>query len=135
MNRDDLIARLEAATEGSRELDFAIAETVFDGEWRPYAPRKRVRRKWLFKRGTDDVIAYGPEHVRAYTTSIDAAVSLVNGLWWLARPDAAPHAKILPANPDGGFTGAQYVEATAHTPALAMSSAALKAILKARSAS
>lgn len=55
----ELIARLEAATEGSRELDLAIYALCV-----PESPEKWVR---------DRPETYAPH----YTTSIDAALSLV----------------------------------------------------------
>jgi hypothetical protein len=112
MTSDDLIAKLEAATEGSRDLDYAIAE---------YLGREAVREK----QGT-----FAPWK---YTTCIDAALTLVPergdlGLTWRFILERKPlhsgpgwicevreHAK------EGGY-------AVAHTAPLAICIAALKAI-------
>jgi hypothetical protein len=69
-----LAARCEAE-EPSRELDTAIVLAAFDLEPRPYSAGKRVL--WYFKRGTDSVMFYGERSILAYTTSLDAAVTLV----------------------------------------------------------
>ena len=74
MTRDDMtiIAKLEAATDGSRELDAAIAESIgwtrdqrdINGNWRwlaPKGPYTQLLPKW--------------------TTSIDAALTLVPEDW------------------------------------------------------
>lgn len=70
-----LIEILEQARDGARELDNAIAETIHDGEWRPYA--KRAREKWFFDRKTGKTIYYGPRSVPWFTSSIEAALSLI----------------------------------------------------------
>lgn len=59
----DLIARLEKAVEGSRELDRAIADEL--GIFRPKPPTSHDEDFWT-------------EH---YTTSIDAALTLVPDRW------------------------------------------------------
>ena len=69
MSHDTLIAKLEAATEGSRELDEEI-----HAELRPYVP--------LYPAGD-------PRGARDYTTSFDAAL-------WLAKT-AAEYSQMLGA--------------------------------------
>lgn len=71
----DLISRLERATCHDPSLDRAIADVVFDIEWKPY--RQRARKLWGFKRGTDDTIFYGEDSVPHYTHSLEAALSLL----------------------------------------------------------
>jgi len=66
----DLIKKLEAATEGSREFDAKVAEVIgfFDGQRASYSLNI-------------DLIPY-------YTTSIDAALTLVPEGWsrpWIKR--------------------------------------------------
>lgn len=56
----DLIVRVEGASEGSRELDCLIADAVLGPVKAPY------------RRG----------HCEKYTTSIDAAMTLVAPSWW-----------------------------------------------------
>lgn len=73
-----LAERCEAATGPDRELDAAIVLALNPGaEFRPYREGKRVTKCWLF--GADGrVIRYGgPEDMPAYTTSLDAAMTLV----------------------------------------------------------
>ena len=78
----DLIARLEAATEGSRELDCAIEIAVgrcdptgellddewYWNEWRPF--------------GSTEVVEPLCQPMPYYTTSLDAALTLVPEGWW-----------------------------------------------------
>lgn len=73
----DLIARLEAAKEGSRELDALIFTEVFEAELRPWSPTRRVRTLWWFKRNSEQVLRYGKDSHPHYTTSLDAALTLV----------------------------------------------------------
>ena len=77
MTRDELIAALEAATGPSRELDGAIAKSVGwaaqrNNWWPPEEAAKARRQKrslWSCDRG--------PLPLPDYTSSIDAALSLV----------------------------------------------------------
>lgn len=74
----DLIAKLEAATEGSRFLDVDIAE---------------IDMPWTKDRPPSDRLRLAP----AYTTSIDAALTLVpEGFYW-----SASHGKVRPDEPLG----------------------------------
>lgn len=69
----ELIARLEAAEAGSRELDFAVAQSL----------GSVVREGWAetYADGT-----FGGS-VKAYTTSVEAALALaerlIPGVWWV----------------------------------------------------
>jgi hypothetical protein len=71
----ELIERLEKAPGPDRELDRAIADLVFNLEWKPYGPR--ARKCWGYRRGTDDVVFYGEDSIPTFTASIDAALTLV----------------------------------------------------------
>lgn len=94
----DLIERLERATAGNRELDKLIAEFVGH--------------------------TFG---VPEYTTSIDAALTLVDGFWAVGKQEFEPFARILVPNEHGDFIGQRNIEATGATPALALCIAALRA--------
>jgi hypothetical protein len=72
----DLIARLESATEGSRELDVAIAD-VADG-W-------PVCRDPAWRIAPHGASVHALTAVRAYSTSLDAAVKL-----YKTRPTRIP---------------------------------------------
>lgn len=76
-NMKDLIERLEKATCPDRKLEHDIANAVLDLEWRPYSERRRVRKLWGYKRGTDHVLFYSEASVPEYTASLDAALTLV----------------------------------------------------------
>ena len=108
-----LIAKLEAATEGSRELDFAIRlvdeepGTKIDGRFAELVPR--------------------------YTTSLDAALTLVpadpkGGWYWRVGHSSLYRgwAHLNRYHPDNCDTGDE-TSANAATPALALCMAALRA--------
>ena len=106
-----LIAALQNATEGSRELDERIALYV----------------GWAVQ--PDGQVQAG---MPAYSTSLDAAVALVpDGMWWLlgkgrTRPDEPLYgAQIMPSHND--LDVAPYSVGEGHTPALAMCCTALRA--------
>lgn len=103
----DLIARMETATGGSRELDLEIL-CEMDG-----VPKE--------SRCTGDVAP-------PYTTSLDAALTLVEpgGLWVAGFMDMGAFARYCAPMPDGGYVGG-YQEIYAATPALALAIVALKA--------
>jgi hypothetical protein len=95
----DLISRLESATEGSRELDCAIAlATGYDHE----EPADRFLPASTFSKRMPILIKARPEivgqmadvyQVPRYTTSLDAAVKLIPGgySWNLTcHPEDAP---------------------------------------------
>ncbi len=134
----DLIARLEAAEEGSRELDAAIAEEVHP-LLKTYAhDTERGPGHWISPKD-------GKVYALDYTTSLDAALTLVpEGFSWFIEHIAVQNrgtrafvSKVvegewIPNSPredkrqgltvaDFGFRG------NAVTPALALTTAALKA--------
>jgi hypothetical protein len=120
----ELIARLEAATEGSRELDEAIALTfgwTLDGQ-----PTTAAPYRWIAPKGGWHLTP------PLFTESVDAAMSLVpkrgaGGLLWRIILERKPlHsgpawiAEVREHAKNGGG-------AIAHTAALALCVAALKA--------
>lgn len=116
-----LIARLEAAAEGSRELDAEIAIFLNPklAEWERFGGELH---------GPSDSIFHAPH----YTTSIDAALALVPEGWaWFAQrigqPFSTGFARLwLPAARTKGLKIEQY-QSEAATPALALVIAAMKA--------
>ena len=116
---NDLIAKLEAATEGSRELDTLVAQAV--GE-------------------PCDLVSFGNPEQKAmrpkywYTTSIDAALTLVPDGWTVAvlsQDDAGlwhsemRHGYLTSYDKCVFGNGGSHVKGT--TPPLAICIAALKA--------
>ncbi len=116
MTRDvSLIERLEMASEGSRELDFAILSEL------GFVYERNVWRK------ADDAMV---EHAARtfFTTSIDAAKALVpegpsGWSWWTGNESGTGNAFLIP-NQDNA--GSRY-EFDAATPALALCIAAIRA--------
>ena len=111
---NDLIKRLEVATEGSQPLDIAIA----------------LKLGWTTRSGGQGYLYYPPKSNRntvvpSYTTSLDAALTLVpeEAVWAVSCGDdfsgfrATVMPKIASADPT----------AYAATPALALCIASLKA--------
>ena len=111
---DDLIARLEAATEGSRELDAQIFFAL-QPEYHGTAVSKPAYGVFLRGYGSDGDLPH-------YTTSIDAAVTLIEGgnLWHVCKRERSPCYLAAVLQPHEGFSKAS-------TPALALCIAALKA--------
>ena len=129
---DDLIARLERATEGSRELDAEIAVAVrsLDTEGDKSLPKWAGKNYPIWRARPDGRVEcvhtdgtgslnWSPLH---YTTSIDAALSLVpEGHDWIV------------ADVNGHVGGTPYAcvgskkPHFAETPALALCIAALRA--------
>lgn len=118
--RSTLIARIEAAQEGSRGLDEAIALHLYPG-----LEKKRIEDAIV---GAEERWYYLGTHARIehYTTSIDAALTLVPDRYWWGMDCAK------------GMSGAfiyglydhedqQIASARAATPALAICAAALRA--------
>ncbi|WP_374453776.1 hypothetical protein [Phenylobacterium sp.] len=67
-----MIAKLEAASEGSRELDVDIA--IASGEWTPpYGAERDADRPDVWRRSG---VNYWAQYA-AYTTSLDAIVALI----------------------------------------------------------
>lgn len=118
MTREELIAKLEAATEGSRELDYMIRDYLWPG-----IPGDAVLpRDFGFVRGVRDE-GYAEE----YTTSLDAALTLVpegEGFILEMIPPNKPSVEILSVAK--GYHHAHYLSHGA-TPALCLCIAALKA--------
>lgn len=123
MTHDDLIARLEAATEGSRELDWDIAHLLYPGE-------------------EPATVTVGPQ-LPHYTTSLDAALMLVPDGWrWQifgegksSDMDPRPMAMLYgdTFDVDRGYgqppdQDIEWSEAHAATPTLALCIASLKAL-------
>ena len=142
---DDLIARLERATEGSRELDAEIAVAVrsLDTEGDKSLPKWAGKNYPIWRARPDGRVEcvhtdgtgslnWSPLH---YTTSIDAALSLVpepKKLAWgvgTMKRDGDP--KITYAANCRRFgridAGQPLFDAEAATPALALCIAALRA--------
>ena len=121
----ELIARLEVATAGSRELDIAVYEAI---GWR----RKQFSKTaptWLCPPDDGKRIAIEPFNLLpCVTTSIDAALTLVPGGYaWMVRKsqpwdDAHPYhsAYVQLTESDDNYS-------ISATPALALCIAALKA--------
>lgn len=117
-----LIARLEAAEAGSRELDAAVADVLFprftrDGEAVPGFPGR-----WPFAPGS----AHDAE-VTPVTTSLDAAVALAERVlpgWQVGMWTTKQNAVGSVLREDGGA-----FDANASTPALALCIATLRAKL------
>lgn len=111
----NLIARLEAATEGSRELDAEIAKMV--GTFRSERSKDEYH-------GTH----FGPDYSPPYTTSIDTALTLMSEGWFWDiqnEPEFGGYCRMTDV-PDIGEKMKDIV-GYASTPALATCSAALKA--------
>ena len=110
----ELISRLEVATEGSRELDEAIATAIW-GEPKPSGNVGGVRILVWQHNGLERSIA--PE----FTESLDAAMTLVpEGESWDCGWEAA--------NPHGmAWVGSNNPQVIASTPTLALCIAALTA--------
>lgn len=130
---DTLIARLEAAAEGSRELDAEIVVALdLRADWcKGYGTEIYVDRSTIETIGQPTILVNtlgkrSPGNPPMgdyphYTTSLDAALSLVpEDYWWSVRATTGCWAEVGPRNrfdQEGG--GA--------TPALALVIAALKA--------
>jgi hypothetical protein len=111
MSLDDMISRLEAATEGSRELDRLLHNTLRD-------PDDPI---------TADDVAADPRLesvIRAFTSSLDAAMTLVPEGWaWVVSKNGT--ATVTTEATDA----TRYRRESGHAtwPALALCIAALKA--------
>lgn len=118
-----LLERLEAASEGSRELDIAIAEEVLGliveqidcvndtSPIREYSVKALHSNVW--------------RNLPYYTTSLDAALALVpDGYEWLRK---SPQTMTVYRIPADDKEWAQHIDARGATPALALTIACLKA--------
>jgi len=153
MTRADLIARLEAASEGSREMDGMIAfyclgwRQRFGGDENEYSPEwEHLGGHWLAPGQADTNITHreppgGFQEPPAYTTSLDAALTLVPKGWRTTIGDysfgwtAALYSPDFQGKSVPGQGGEEYVTIAGRTalgiqkptPALALVIAALKA--------
>lgn len=114
-----LIEKLEAATEGSRELDAEVAALF------PYKTRAYYQWRGMQPRGTkQDDATYLRAHAPKFTISLDAAMTLVPDGWafqMLYEPTAFHEALVWP--PANGSPISK-----AKTLPLALCIAALKAM-------
>lgn len=117
----DLIARLESAAEGSRELDRDVAEAV---GWERKALAMDSDDYW--RTGDMSWTREDHEHPPQFTTSLDAALTLVpEGSEWEISTLYAIARSAVGLN-DGA--GPWHGEHTGCLPALALCAAALGAI-------
>jgi len=137
---DSLIARLEAAEVGSRELDALITAHFVGAELRPYPPATDFgpSAKWQFW-SADGKHFLGNESkfpVPPVTTSLDAALALAERVlpgWYVGVQANRYELLIAPEDWSAYLSapkGHQFtdeVEASAPTPALALCIAILKA--------
>lgn len=106
----ELIAKLEAAKEPSRKLDAEIAGHRVGAKLLKYEKIGSLNESFVFA-------GPNPCPVRQYTSSLDAAMTLIDGKFWrLAFFDGRYSAEVE----NNGFVYAP-------TPALALCIAALKA--------
>ena len=127
----DLIAKLEVATDGSRELDAEVACAL---DPKRHSPNKI--EPGCYSDGKGEIRgAVAPDFFYSkaplYTTSLDAALTLVpEGCGWIVESDGGASVHRLEKAAGGGFPiigeFGIYGE-PASTPALALSIAALKA--------
>ena len=124
----DLIDRLEEATEGSRDLDeqIALASGIRHRSRRDGRGRSKGREWFVDSHGGVETWA---NHAPYYTTSLDAALTLVpEGLGWQVwgEPKATKYGgEASIEHPTDGWHFC--TEANGRTPALALCIAALKA--------
>jgi hypothetical protein len=116
----DLIERLEAATEGSRELDALIHATTLS-LGRDYWPDERGRV--VEYTGLRKILHRAPH----YTTSIDAALTLVPEGWGWSVNDDSEACLTLPGNGFLSDRGDIELYGRSATPAIALCIAALRA--------
>jgi hypothetical protein len=130
MTLTELIALLEAAQEGSRELDRLICESVFNvcadrddpGPWTSEHPLH----------GGAVIEIDAPTRVLRYTTSLDAALVLLPAGWvWqvrVAHRNRTPVVRALAFNDRAGMVlASECCEAEASTAPIAVCIAALRA--------
>ena len=129
---DELIARLEAATEGSRELDAEIWRVADPPACKiaDYQSRAFTGRDWTEEEKAEAVAARMKRLAPHFTTSLDAALTLVpegcafrlqknlNGKYWVSMQRKFPDQEL-------GFD--IWVDAYGPTIVLALCIAALKA--------
>ena len=118
---DELIARLEAATVGTDDLDQEIAETVLG--WKQYA--LAWGSGWHDAKG----MSHGWHDIPKSTRSLDAAMGLVPEGWdWCLYSDGGGEIyKDVPSGMLPGAPGSTVISFEGATPALALCIAALRA--------
>lgn len=125
----DLITRLEAATEGSRELDAEIAVRIKYPTYRyPDPVSNCAPSSWV--EAWDRLTGWSVgDPLPRYTRSIDAAMTLVPEGWRVHRmqesDDGRWSAFVVRKHGLGGISGDEWAEWP--TPAIALTIAALKA--------
>ncbi|ODU36610.1 hypothetical protein [Sphingopyxis sp. SCN 67-31] len=119
-----LIERVEAATGPSYELDCAIWDAVYPGERQARFDALTAKGQPYHRRlGPADMDGY-VKPLRSFTTSLDAAMTLVpdDCIWLRLGPGT-----MTVSRPDPNEKRwAKHFEATAATPALALVAAALR---------
>lgn len=115
---DNLIAELEAATEGSRDLDGEIALSL------GWVKHHAGWAHWTTPEGLEN------QHVPFFSDSLDAALTLVPEGWvWHVQIDyeLPGRANLYNAVPGGKDDPPVHVQADGATPVLALCIASLKA--------
>ena len=117
---NNLIEKLEAATEGSRELDYAIAEKT---GWQFHGEEEFKEYGLNWKNPADGEW----EQLTWWTTSLDAALTLVPDGWgWTIESDGI--AAVRSPESEGDDELAVWGLTANGTPALAVCIAALKVL-------
>lgn len=113
----DLIKRLEEATEGSRELDVWISFAIGDYVAHDQNDIEKCAREWCELNEYDPGEGYGVPYVSCaadtvgiprYTTSLDAAMTLVPEGWWfldLTQDDGGWQAGVIKPGYETGTDG------------------------------
>ena len=120
------IERLEAATEGSRELDAEIAVQIWPALAGFQPDSERGPGHWITPQD-------GPTYAEDYTTSIDAALTLVPEGWYLTclAEVGCGHfydwAATICDHLEGRVEDGDWRSAPGQTPALALCIATVKA--------
>lgn len=116
----DLVARLEAAEAGSRELDAEIATEVLGWKW------IEASHVWELPAGSSWSASRSRWGVPAYTSSLDAITALIGeklpGWSWSVGSDGQA---AVSSPPKGHYVAFGTV---ANTPALALCAALLRAL-------
>jgi hypothetical protein len=123
--RDELLAlaeRCEKAREGSRELDGLIWKAACEKPGDIWSRDLIDGNIWM-RQDPEDTVAY--EAPPAYTTSLDAAMTLVptGHDWSLFFDNGSALAGCMPSSEDG----CDWIDVPGATPALALCAAALRA--------
>ncbi len=124
MTIDELIAQLDASTEGSGELDLAIE--IATGRCDPTCFIYKYKSHWLEPHDFCSIVVYKPrsQELPRYTTSLDAALTLVPEGWcWAAGSGDGedPWAHLSPPEDEQG----ESIDLHAKTAAIALCVAAL----------